>query len=140
VPCRVSELTAAKREQYNPFTGTVYIPDSKAGIPIHKPVPKEMKDYFNSIPAKCPWLFYWTNETGEYRPFITLQKPWKFCLKAAGISDLRIHDLRHISATDLYEAGNAERTIMDVAGWKTPMLSSYRHKDSLRSAQTIIFK
>jgi integrase len=39
VPCRKSELTTAKREQYNQFTNTVYIPDSKAGIPINKPVP-----------------------------------------------------------------------------------------------------
>jgi hypothetical protein len=36
-------------------------------------------------------------------------------------------------------AGNSERAIMDIAGWKTPMLSTYYHKDSLRSAQTIRF-
>jgi len=50
----------------------------------------------------------------------------------------RIHDLRHISATDLYEAGIPERVIMDCAGWKTPMLSQYRHKDSLKSAKAIM--
>jgi hypothetical protein len=27
--------------------------------------------------------------------------------------------------------------IMDIAGWKTPMLSNYRHKDTLKSAQAI---
>ncbi|MFP4164508.1 MAG: hypothetical protein ACLFQB_11915 [Chitinispirillaceae bacterium] len=30
--------------------------------------------------------------------------------------------------------------IMDVAGWKTPMLSRYRHKDSFRSAQAFQFQ
>jgi hypothetical protein len=36
--------------------------------------------------------------------------------------------------------GNSERAIMDIAGWKTPMLSTYWHKDSLRSAKTILFR
>jgi len=140
VPCRISELTAARREQYNPFTNTIYIPDSKADIPINKPVPEEMTEYFRNIPADCPWLFYWTDGSGAYRRYVSIKRAWAECLKAAGLSNLRIHDLRHISATDLYEAGNPERQIMDVAGWKTPMLTTYRHKDSLRSAQRIIFK
>jgi len=140
VPCRISELTAAKREQYNPFTNTIYIPDSKAKIPINKPVPEEMAEYFRSIPEECLWLFYWTDERGKYHPFRSIQNAWYDCLKIAGIKNLRVHDLRHISATDLYEAGNPERMIMDIAGWKTAMLSNYRHKDSLRSAQQIVFK
>jgi integrase len=139
VPCRVSELTTAKREQYNPFTRTIYIPDSKAGVPIYKPVPEELLSYFNAIPSNCPWLFYWIDNTGKYRQIISPQRPWRFCLKTAGIENVRIHDLRHISATDLYAAGNPERAIMDVAGWKTPMLSTYRHKDSFRSAIGIKF-
>jgi integrase len=139
VPCRVSELTEAKREQYSMFTRTIYIPDSKAGIPIHKPVPEEMTDYFNSIPSDCPYLFYQRLDDGEYRSLSHLRYAWSYCLKKAGILNLRIHDLRHIAATDLYEAGNAERAIMDIAGWKTAMLSTYRHKDSFRSAQKMVF-
>lgn len=139
VPCRKTELTSAKKDQYNPFNGTIFIPDSKADIPIYKPVPEEMKQYFNSIPSDCPYLFYRKDETG-YHQLGTLQKPWAFCLKQAKLRNVRIHDLRHISATDLYEAGNPERVIMDVAGWKTPMLSQYRHKDSFRSAQAIRFQ
>jgi integrase len=48
-----------------------------------------------------------------------------------------MHDCRHIAATDLYIAGIPERQIMDIAGWKTTMLTTYRHADSLRSAQDI---
>lgn len=139
VPCRKSELITARREQYNQFTKTIYIPDSKADIPIYKPVPDSMVEYFRSIPADCPWLFYWQDEKGAYRQLGTLQKPWTFCLKMAGLLNVRIHDLRHIAASDLYEAGNPERQIMDIAGWKTPMLSNYRHKDGLKSAQAIRF-
>jgi len=139
VPCRVSELMDAKREQYNSFTKVIYIPDSKAGIPIHKPVFEEMWDYFNDIPVDCPWLFYQKIKPGEYRPLTHLRYAWSYCLKKAGISNLRIHDLRHIAATDLYEAGYTEREIMDIAGWKTTMLSTYRHRDSFRSAQKMVF-
>jgi len=140
VPCRVSELVNAKREQYSPFTGTIYIPDSKAGIPIHKPIPEEMTGYFNAIPLDCPWLFYQRIDGGKYRPLTHLRYAWMYCLKRAGIADLRVHDLRHIAATDLYANGNSERRIMGVAGWKTPMLSHYRHKDSLRDAQETVFR
>jgi integrase len=139
VPCRISELTSARREQYNQFTNTVYIPDSKAGIPIYKPVPDSLVDYFRSIPTDCPWLFYKRDEAGNYQQLGSLQKPWAFCLKKAALSNIRIHDLRHCAASDLYAAGNPERVIMDIAGWKTPMLSTYRHKDSLKSAQAIRF-
>jgi len=140
VPCRIGELSEARREQYSPITNTIYIPDSKARIPIHKPVPEEMTEYFRSIPLDCPWLFYWKDWRGNYRPFLNLKGPWQKSLDMAGITDLRIHDLRHISATDLYQAGNSERTIQGVAGWKTAMLSNYYHKDSLRDALSIVFK
>ncbi len=136
VPCRKMELVTAKREQYNAFTNTVYIPDSKADIPIHKPVPATMVDYFRSIPADCPYLFYRQDKKG-YHSLGDFKKAWKYCLKKAGLSNVHVHDLRHVAASDLYAAGVSERMIMDVAGWKTPMLSTYRHRDSLKSAQAI---
>lgn len=140
VPCRKGELIEARKEQYNAFNQTIYIPDSKADIPIYKPVPAEMRTYFDSIPVECEWLFFRRlKKDGSYHKLGTLQKPWSYCVKKAGLSNVRIHDLRHISATDLYEVGNEERVIMDIAGWKTPMLSNYRHKDSFRSAKKIKF-
>jgi integrase len=66
-------------------------------------------------------------------------KAWHHCLGLAELKDVRFHDSRHCAATDLYANGNPERVIMDIAGWKTPMLSTYRHKNSLKSAQIIKF-
>jgi integrase len=139
VPTRKSELTGLTREAYNAFTNTVYVPKSKAGIPIHKPVPEEMKDYFQGVPAGCPWLFYRQDKEGAFHPLGDCKKAFQSCVKAAGLQNVRIHDLRHVAASDLVMAGNSERAIMDIAGWKTPMLSTYWHKDSLRSAQNIKF-
>jgi integrase len=137
VPCRKSELIHAKKEQYNQFTNTIFIPDSKAGIPINKPVPPSMKEYFRNIPYECPYLFYRKDKEGKFYPLGDFKRAWKFCLKKAGIIDARIHDLRHVSATELYSNGVPEREIMDIAGWKTPMLTTYRHKNSLKTAQKI---
>jgi integrase len=139
VPCRKSELVNLPREAYNAFTGTIYVPKSKSGIPIHKPVPEEMKGYFQNIPAGCPWLFYRQDKEGGFHSLGDFRQAWCKCVSAAGLENVHVHDLRHVAATDLSMFGNSERAIMDIAGWKTPMLSTYWHKDSLRSAQNIQF-
>jgi len=139
VPCRLRELTTAKREAYDSETKTIYIAKSKARIPIYKPVPEDMLDYFISIPTDCPWLFYWVDENGKYRPLLSVQKWWGECRKASGVSDIRIHDLRHVAATDLLLVGNPTWLIMDIAGWKTDMFRVYWHKNSFLSAQRVKF-
>lgn len=98
-----------------------------------------MLQYFRSIPADCPFLFYRQDVEGEYHSLGDFRKAWHHCLKLAELSDVRFHDTRHCSATDLYVNGNPERVIMDIAGWKTPMLTTYRHKNSLKSAQMTKF-
>lgn len=144
VPCRTGELVMAGRERYSPITGTVFIPDSKAGVSIHKPVPPCMAEYFRSIPADCPWLFY--KETAEgFRPITkqVLRKAWAFCLEAAGLSDYRLHDLRHEAVTGLYRMKNSEFDIAAVAGWipKTinPMARIYNHLEKVEAAKRIVF-
>jgi len=140
VPCRVSELVTARRDQYIPTAKVIKIPKSKAGIPIIKSVPENMREYFRSIPLDCPWLFYEETAPGRYRPLTHLRYAWSFCLKMAGISDLRVHDLRHIAVTDLHYAGNSERVIAAQAGWKsTAMMSTYWHYDELKAAQEMRF-
>ena len=139
VPCRKLELTKARREQYNAFTNTIYIPDSKADIPINKPVPPEMTEYFRSIPGDCPWLFYRQDETG-YHPLGDFKNAWKYCLKKADLFNVRVQDTRHWAITSLIEQGNNEHVVSDVAGWKsTAMLKNYRHLNTLKSAQNIRF-
>ncbi|NLD98598.1 MAG: site-specific integrase [Fibrobacter sp.] len=139
VPVRKGEMINLPKTAFNPFTNTIYVPDSKADIPIHKPVPEHMLHYFRNIPADCPYLFYRQDKNGKYYPLGDFRKAFKFCLKIAGLKDVRYHDTRHCAATNTYVTGTTEREIMDVAGWKTPMLSTYWHKNSLKSAQNYKF-
>ncbi len=141
VPCRVSELTTARVEQYNPFNRTIFIPPSrsKAGIPIYKPIPPEMYSYFDNLPAGCKWLFYREDPPGVYRP-ISIRKAWSECLRVAGLTDLRIHDLRHVAVTDLIDKGNPDEVVRVIAGWtSTYMLRKYYDNDSRRVAQNVVF-
>jgi integrase len=48
--------------------------------------------------------------------------------KAAGVPPMRMHDLRHHSATVLLKNGTAVGEVMDRHGWKTlEMVGRYRH-------------
>ena len=89
VPCRKSELVKAKREQYNPFTGTIYIPDSKADISIYKPVPESLKSYFNSIPSDCPYLFFKQSKNGKHHPLSDFKKSMGLLLEESW--NIRLH-------------------------------------------------
>jgi len=83
VPCRVSELVSANRDQLR--NDTIYIPTSKNGEALHKPVPLDMLGYFSSIPEDCPYLFYRKTATGKYRPLTRcLSDAWGHCRRVAG--------------------------------------------------------
>jgi len=135
VPCRIGELMYAKKEQLQ--GDTIFIPHSKNGESIYKPVPPSMVAYFNNIPEDCPYLFYRKMPRGYYRPLSNIQKTWIKVRELAGLPNLHLHDLRHISCTDMADGGCPERIIMGVAGWKTNMLNIYYHRQGKKSAQTV---
>jgi len=147
VPCRTGELLGAGREQYSLTTNTIFIPESKAGVSIYKPVPPHMTTYFQTIPDNCPWLFY-RQVDGEYKPMTrqVLRRAWEDSLRRAGLVDYHLHDLRHEAVTDLYDMGNKELDIAAVCGWVPkiqpliPMLPRYKHTEKVAAAQRIVFK
>jgi len=98
VPCRIGELMYAKKEQLQ-GDGTIFIPTSKNGDSIYKPIPPNMVEYFNSIPEDCPYLFYRKMPRGYYRSLSNIQKTWIKVRELAGLPNLHLHDLRHVSVT-----------------------------------------
>ena len=58
----------------------------------------------------------------------------------AGIGDFHFHDLRHISATEMVDAGTPERVVREIANWKTDMLNRYYHLSSKRILESVQFK
>ncbi len=53
---------------------------------------------------------------------------WRSLRKAAGLTNLRFHDLRHHAITELAESQASEQTVMAIAGHVSPqMLEHYSH-------------
>lgn len=59
------------------------------------------------VPKGCPWLFPGDalDEHGDPKPVQEIRKFWHDVRKRAGMSDLRIHDLRHTYASLLVSGG-----------------------------------
>ena len=62
-----------------------------------------------------------------YNPY-TITRTWVAVCKAAGVPPIRLHDLRHHSATTLLKQGVSVGEVMDRHGWRTvEMVNRYRH-------------
>jgi integrase len=152
VPCRRSELQNMKREDLDLPNKVIRIRSgtSKNDLGMWKPIPPDMIEYFSTLPSEADYLFFWpkpqprknkskpASDRRSYgTPLGNVYRSWRWCLKEANIKDFRFHDTRHGAATDLVNAGVAERVVSAVAGWKTNMLSTYYHRDGVGAAQAI---
>jgi integrase len=62
-----------------------------------------------------------------YNPY-TITRTFVEACKAAGVRPMRVHDLRHHSATTLLKSGASVGEVMDRHGWRTvEMVNRYRH-------------
>ena len=72
-----------------------------------------------------------TVEPGHFdptKPMVNWRGAWRKLTKAAGLPGLRFHDLRHHAITELAERGEADLTIMSIAGHiSRRMLEHYSH-------------
>ncbi len=129
VPCRKSELINMKVEDLDLFNGLIRVRSgtTKNDLGVYKPIPPDMLEYFRSIPKESDYLFYRKNKRGYHR-LGDFKKAWMRSLKNAELTGITFHDTRHISASALVDSGTPERVVMQVAGWKTNMLTQYYHK------------
>lgn len=138
VPCRKSELVGMTRADLDLINGAIRVKNgtTKNDEGTWKPIPPDMVTYFRTLPAETTFLFF-RRVGGKYLPLGDFKKAWRTCLQLAGVADFRFHDTRHISATNLVDNGTPERAVMDIAGWKTNMLSTY-YKSSSRKALALV--
>ena len=89
-----------------------------------------------SVPryANCPWAF--PNPQTKL-PFTSIFYAWNSARQAAGLSDVRIHDLRHSFASFLVNAGRTLYEVQLLLGHtqiKTTARYSHLSKDTLLDA------
>lgn len=104
--------------------GVCTIPLTKSGDTLRLELDPQVTAILKSLPRNGGYVFARANGN----------PPWDFthtftaAVRRAGLSDLRLHDLRHTFASRLAMAGESVRTIQEVGGWKTlSMAQRYAH-------------
>lgn len=101
---RKSELLQARWEHINLDQRAWHIPDTKTNKPRYVPLSQPAIDVIGQLPRwpDCPWLI---PNPETRKPYVAIKHPWDTARRAAGLPDLRIHDLRHSAASFMINAG-----------------------------------
>jgi len=97
-----------------------------------------MLDYFSTIPSQSEYVLC-RKDGEEYKTLGDFKKAWMYCLDKARVVNFRFHDTRHHAASQLILKNVSEREVMQVAGWKTNMLSTY-YNNAGTSASNAVYK
>ncbi len=93
---RKSEILTLKWEHVDADAGCLRLPDSKTGekvIFLNKPAADVLEKLVTIRDRENPWVICSSRKEGR---LVNLSKPWTRIHKAAGIENLRLHDLRHV--------------------------------------------
>jgi integrase len=114
------------------------IPETKAGKPRFVPLSDQALEVVKAAQtflrgtrqANSRWLFP-NLESG--RPYTSIFYPWDVCRKAAGLPDVRIHDLRHSFASALVNRGMTLYDVKELLGHANVLTTQrYAHLSKAR--------
>jgi len=108
--CRKREVLDAKWKDFD-FQRRIWrIPTPKTGKPRHVPISDGLINLLDDIPrvAGSDWVF---PNSATNKPYVNFFCAWDNARKKAGLSDVRVHDLRHSFASFLVNSG---RTLFEV--------------------------
>ncbi|MCK8462838.1 site-specific integrase [Aliiroseovarius sp. S1339] len=112
--CRLGEIQKLK---WDYVTRThLELPDSKTGR-RRIPLPREGRALLDTLERRegNPYVILGTHADGYYND---LQKPWRKIRERAGLSDVRVHDLRHTYASVAVMNGIDPFTLKEILGHK----------------------
>ena len=130
---RLSEIQTLKWEHIR--GDRIHLPDSKTGaktIPLNGPALEVLAG--TERMEGNPYVIV---GTGEGAHLTDLQKPWRRIRKAAGLEDVRIHDLRHTFASEAVMGGESLPMVGRILGHTQAQTTArYAHlaDDPLRKA------
>lgn len=133
---RRGEVLHAKWEDFDAKTMTWRIPISKSGKARHVPMSAGVINILDTIPRikDCPYVF--ANPKTQ-KPFKQPFQAWDTARKKAGLSDVRMHDLRHSFASFLVNAGKDLYVVQKILGHtqvKTTQRYAHLSQDTLLAA------
>ena len=117
---RISEVLSLQWEHVDFDTGNVLLPTTKTGRRIH-PLSTAALDVLKGLPIVSFYVFC-------IRPpsplgYTAVRLAFLKVVKAAGLSDVRLHDLRRTFMTRAAESGISSHTLRDLLGHKTAMMA-----------------
>lgn len=112
---RKREVLHARWDDFDLPRRSWRIPLSKSGKSRHVVLSQSVIDLLQQLPKHddCPWVFA---NPDTLKPFADIFFPWDKARKAAGLPDLRIHDLRHSFASFLVNAGRSLYEVQKLLG------------------------
>jgi integrase len=136
--CRLSEILTLEWQAVNLVKRQIILERHKTDRHGAKTIPLNAAaaSVLETVPnvAGCPFVIVGKNNADH---LVNLQKPWHRVLAQAGISELRIHDLRHSFASFAVSAGLSLPLIGGLLGHGSPQSTArYAHlaADPLRAA------
>ena len=133
---RKMEVINARWEDFDLDRRQWRIPITKAGRPRYVPLSSGVLHLLANVPHKegNPWVFP-NPKTGK--PYISIFNSWNAARIAAGLADVRIHDLRHSFASFLVNAGRSLYEVQRILGHtqiKTTQRYAHLSQDTLLDA------
>jgi integrase len=131
--CRKGEALGLQWGHVDFARGVLCLPDTKTG-PRDIPIGLPALDLLRTLPRVADNPFVFTGRVSG-RPLVGLQKIWERVRTAAGIDDLRLHDLRHGFASVGVNRGVSLALLQGLLGHTSPLTTSrYAHlqTDALR--------
>ncbi len=122
---RRNEILSLKWENVNMSKGYILIENSKSGKPRKIPMNLLVREAFRNIERVSEFVFY-NSKTNNY--IKDIKTAFKSACERAEIKELRLHDLRHTSATKMIEAGVDLVTVSKILGHSSiQMTMRYAH-------------
>lgn len=133
---RKMEVINARWEDFDLDRRQWRIPITKAGRPRYVPLSSGVIHLISNVPHidGNPWVFP-NPKTGK--PYISIFNSWNAARIAAGLADVRIHDLRHSFASFLVNAGRSLYEVQRILGHtqiKTTQRYAHLSQDTLLDA------
>ncbi|MDE0360903.1 MAG: tyrosine-type recombinase/integrase [Rhodospirillaceae bacterium] len=117
---RISEIITMRWECVNFESATVLLPATKTGRRTH-PLSTPALSLLSNLPIKGDHVF----SNGALLPitYWTVRQAFLKVVEEAGLSDVRLHDLRRTFMTRAAESGIAAHTLRDLLGHKTAAMA-----------------
>lgn len=133
---RKREVLDAKWEDFDLERQAWRIPISKSGRARHVPLSEGAVTVLKMVPRnqRCDWVFA---NPKTHLPYVSIFCSWNTVRKQVGLSDVRIHDLRHSFASFLVNAGRSLYEVQKILGHtqiKTTQRYAHLSQDSLIAA------